>query len=278
MLVKELTQQVKEDLKNYFKERDYIVISVPKEEPIRLYVLKAVNTLKTVRRLFNPEGEDANYLGGVVIGALLLTSLVKHASPQKISLEIRLKERRYYAEADGKGRVRGFFDNAYSENEILTVTREVGLGKPYTSIVPLVSYDIQESINFYFYQSEQTRTIIGIYVDEGYGFLVQPLGGYKSTVWEDIGKNIKNVELMLKEGARPEDIAEVILRKHKPMLVGLKEVEYYCPCNEEIAKMGVFTLSEEERREILDSEGFIEVVCKFCNRIYRFSEGDLRKR
>ncbi len=278
MLVKELSDEVKEDIKRYFEDRDYIVISVPKEEPIRLYILRAKHTLETAKRLFEPSEEEFEKFGGVIIGTLLLTSLVKHASNQKISLEIRLSDKRYYAEADGKGRVRGFFEPAVIDTETFTVTREIGLGKPYTSIVPLASHDLKESMSYYFYQSEQTPTLVGIYVKSGFGFLVQPLGGYKESVWKEIKKNIEksDIEGITMNGARPEDIAEIILKGQKPMLAGLKEVEYYCPCNEEIAKVGAFTLSEEERREILESEGFIEVVCKFCGRIYRFSEEDLK--
>jgi molecular chaperone Hsp33 len=51
MLYKDLDQQTKEDLRNYFEERDYAVIAVPKEEPIRVYVIKADRVVETARRV-----------------------------------------------------------------------------------------------------------------------------------------------------------------------------------------------------------------------------------
>ncbi len=286
MIIKELNSKVKEDLRKYFEDRDYIVVSVPKDEPIRLYVVKANRTLETVVRLFSPEGEDRDKLGKVVMGTLLLTSLVKHATEQKISLEIKTGEKRYYAEADGKGRVRCFMENAFSETKTLTVVRELGLGKPYTSIVPLVSEDIGESMNFYFYQSEQTPSVVGFVLKEAdgkpeyaVGYMIQSMGGAKEEVWEKLrGRTLQigNDSLAIKK-ARPEEVAEEILRGFKPMLVGLKEVEYYCPCNEDIARLGAFSIPEEERKEIFETEGMIELTCKFCGRVYRFSEEDLKK-
>jgi molecular chaperone Hsp33 len=60
----------------------------------------------------------------------------------------------------------------------------------------------------------------------------------------------------------------------KPRIVGLKEIEYYCPCNEEIAKASLSLLSMEEIEEIL-SDGPAEVVCNFCGRVYRFDRESL---
>jgi len=286
MIIKELNARVKEDLKRYFDERDYIVVSVPKEEPIRLYVVKANRTLETVLRLFQPQGEDREKLFKVVMGALLLTSLVKHATEQKISLEIRTGDKRYYAEADGKGRVRCFMENTISDTQTLTVVRELRMGKPYTSIVPLISEDIGESMNFYFYQSEQTPSVVGFILKDtdgkpeyATGYLLQSMGGAKEEVWAKIKERIIDLERdsLATRKARPEEIAEEILKGFKPMLVGLKEVEYFCPCNEDIARLGAFSVPEEERKEIFETEGIMELTCKFCGRIYRFSEDDLKR-
>jgi len=286
MIIKELNARVKEDLKRYFDERDYIVVSVPKEEPIRLYVVKANRTLETVLRLFQPQGEDREKLFKVVMGALLLTSLVKHATEQKISLEIRTGDKRYYAEADGKGRVRCFMENTISDTQTLTVVRELRMGKPYTSIVPLISEDIGESMNFYFYQSEQTPSVVGFILKDtdgkpeyATGYLLQSMGGAKEEVWAKIKERIIDLERdsLATRKARPEEIAEEILKGFKPMLVGLKEVEYFCPCNEDIARLGAFSVPEEERKEIFETEGIMELTCKFCGRIYRFSEEDLKR-
>ncbi|RUM87841.1 MAG: redox-regulated molecular chaperone Hsp33, partial [Thermovibrio sp.] len=42
-LLKELTSQVKEDLKSYFRDRDYGVIAVTREDALRCFVVKTTN-------------------------------------------------------------------------------------------------------------------------------------------------------------------------------------------------------------------------------------------
>ena len=59
------------------------------------------------------------------------------------------------------------------------------------------------------------------------------------------------------------DISTAILRDMEPRLIGLKEVEYYCPCSEEIARSSLLHLEEEELNDHIN-EGPAEVECKYC--------------
>ncbi len=305
MLTKALDEQTKKDLKDFFEDRDYMVIAVPKKEPARVYVVKATRTVETARRIHNLSPSATVALGRALIGALLLTSLVKHATDQKVLLKIEGDGPIgvIYAEADGKGRVRGFVGNPnvdiYTKEEegkkkfdiskvvgtngTLTVIKELGTGKPYTGIVPLISGEIGKDLAYYFVQSEQipSAVAVGVMLDEegkvkhAGGFLVQTLGGISDKVVELLEKRVTElppVTKLMEEGKRPEDIATMILKDLEPQLIGLKEVEYYCPCNEEIAKASLLLLNEEERKELFEQHGKAEVVCRFCGRVYRFDK------
>ena len=309
MIHKELSERTKEDLRNYFSDRDYMVIAVPKEEPARVYVVKANQTLETARRVHNLSPGATVALGRTMIGALLLTSLVKHATDQKVLLKIEGNGPigTIIAEADGKGRVRGFVGNpqvdTYTKLEgnrpkfdvakivgnegTLTVVKELRMGTPYTSVVPIVSGEIAQDLAYYFAQSEQIPSAVGIgvlvdkdgKVKQAGGFLVQTLGGISDKVVELLEDRIRTlppVTELMENGKRPEDIASLILEGMNPQLIALKEVEYYCPCDEEIAKTSLKLLSESELESLL-SEGPAEVVCRFCGRVYRFSHEDIRK-
>ncbi|NPA32706.1 MAG: Hsp33 family molecular chaperone HslO, partial [Aquificae bacterium] len=207
MLIKELSSQVKKDLKDYFQERDYMVIAVPKKEPVRVYTLKATNTVETARRVHNLSPAATVAMGRAIAGALLLTSLLKHGTNQKLLLKIEGDGPigLIVVEADAKGRVRGFVQNPNVEplikevdgkkkfdvsaivgkNGTLTVVKDLGTGKPYTSVVPLVSGEIGQDIAYYLYQSEQipSAVALGVKVNEdgsvkhAGGYLVQTLGG-----------------------------------------------------------------------------------------------------
>ncbi|MEJ5339165.1 MAG: Hsp33 family molecular chaperone HslO [Aquificaceae bacterium] len=279
-MFRELDLQTRSDLENYFQDKDYMVIAVPREELIRVYALRATRTVETARRVHALEGKSLETLGHSLLSALLLTSLVKHATPQKVLLKVQNDCGVVVAEADGKGRVRGFLEGQPQEcwnSGTLSVVKELRLGTPYTSIVPVVGRDFQEALSFYFEQSEQTRSYLDMALSQkdglayATGYLVQVLSGVSEKSIALLEQNLKSLRLA---DQRPEDIAIHILMGMEPRLIGLKEVEYYCPCSEEIARSSLMLLQEEELEDIL-SEGPAEVVCKFCKRVYRFSREQL---
>ena len=307
MIQKELGEATKKDLRDYFKNRDYMVIAVPKREPAMVYVVKATRAVETARRIHNLSPGSAVALGRALVGALLLSSLVKHATDQKVLLKIEGGGPIgvIVAEADGKGRVRGFVGNPRAEtytkevdgrkkfdlskivgsNGTLTVIKELRMGTPYTSIVPLVSGEIAQDLAYYFVQSEQipSAVAIGVLIDKdgsvkhAGGVLVQTLGGISDKVVDLLEKRITElppITRLMEEGKRPEDIATILLEDLDPQLVGLKEVEYYCPCDQEVARSSLLLLGKEELKEIFE-QGPAQVVCKFCGRVYRFSEEEI---
>ncbi len=309
MIHRELGEETKKDLRKYFQDRDYMVIAVPKREPARVYVVKATRAVETARRIHNLSLGATVALGRALVGALLLTSLVKHATDQKVLLKIEGDGPigTIYAEADGKGRVRGFVENPQVDlftktvngrkkfdvskivgrSGTLTVVKELRMGTPYTSIVPLVSGEIAQDLAYYFTQSEQIPSAVGIgvligedgKVRQAGGFLVQTLGGISDKVVDLLEHRVNQlppITELMEKGERPEDVAVRILEGFDPQLIGLKEVEYYCPCDEDVARSSLLLLSENELEEIL-SEGPAQVVCKFCGRVYRFSREDIKK-
>jgi molecular chaperone Hsp33 len=286
MLYKDLDQQTKEDLRNYFEERDYAVIAVPKEEPIRVYVIKADRVVETARRVHQLDPGSTILLGEWLLSALILSSLLKHGSPQKVLLKLSTPEYSLVAEADGMGRVRGFIGKGDPEGEeTITVVKELRMGTPYTSIIPVVSKSIRENLLYYFEQSEQIKTALDLGVvlkEDGSvkhagAYMIQTMGGTSPKVEELLLKRVRELppySQILSLGKRPEEFLEELIGDMKPRIVGLKEIEYYCPCNEEIAKASLSLLSMEEIEEIL-AEGPAEVVCNFCRRVYRFDRESL---
>ncbi len=278
MLYKELTRQTQEDIKRYFQEKDYMVIAVPRHEAIRVYTLRATQSVETARRIHGLDRERAEVLGYALLSALLLTSLLKHATNQKVLLKLNLHDGVVVAEADAMGRVRGFVEGSLEKpwTGTLTVVKELRLGTPYTSVVPIVSDNLKDNLLYYFEQSEQIKTALDMFIafdEEGKvkmasAYLLQALGGAEEPSITFVEESMRRSVDM---GARPEDMALSILEGKEPRLIGLKEIEYYCPCNEEIARASLFLLEEEELEEIL-SDGPAEVVCKFCGRIYRFTK------
>jgi len=105
---KPINQQVKDDLKEYFKDRDYMVIAVAEKEPIRVYTLKATNTVQKAQLIHRLSPILATITGRVLCGALLLSSMIKHGTHQKLVLKLETEGpiRSIAAEVDGLGNAR----------------------------------------------------------------------------------------------------------------------------------------------------------------------------
>jgi molecular chaperone Hsp33 len=305
---KKLTQEVKDDLKTYFKDRDYGVIAVSGEDALRAFVIKTTNLCEIARLRHKTSPMSTAVLGRVLTGALLLTALLKHASDQKILLRIEGDGPVGFsvAEADGKGNVRGFVKNKNAElllkdsengkkfdvgravgRGILTVVKDFGFGTPYESSVPLVSGEIAKDIAYYLLKSEQipSAVSIGILVDRNGkvisagGFLVQTLPGASEKAIEKLEENVKKlppVSSLIKEGKRPEDIVELIFKGFTPHILALKELSFRCKCSKEVAEGGIVALPEKDIEELI-KEGGVSIKCNFCGEEYFFTAEELKK-
>ncbi len=306
---KRMDEQVKRDLKDYFQDRDYMVIAVAEREPVRVYALKSTNTVKRAQMIHGLTPILAALTGRVISGALLLSSMIKHASNQKLVLKLETEGpiKSIVAEVDGFGNARCMVNTQPVENLIkeidgkrkfdisgivgsgrLVVIKDLGMKDPYIGVVPLISGEIAEDIAYYLWKSEQIPSAVALGVlvgEEGTvkqagGYLVQPLGGASPEVVEEIERRVKNlppVTQMLEEGKRPEDIATTILEGMGPHLIGLKEVKYYCPCSKKIIEEIVASLSEKELSEIFEKHSKLEVSCNYCGKVYTFTKEEVEK-
>jgi len=53
-------------------------------------------------------------------------------------------------------------------------------------------------------------------------------------------------------------------------------VRFHCPCSSERVKGALRMLERDELLEMIQTDGGAEVVCQFCNKVYRLSEDELR--
>ncbi|WP_068549723.1 Hsp33 family molecular chaperone HslO [Thermosulfidibacter takaii] len=301
---KAITKEVKDDLKDYFKERDYMVITVAEKEPVRVYALKATNTVRQAQLIHGLSPILATVTGRVLCGALLLSSMIKHATDQKLVLKLETEGpiKSIVAEVDGFGNARCMVNTQSVENKVkevdgkkkwdvkgivgqgrLVVIKDIGLKEPYIGVVPLISGEIAEDIAYYLWKSEQIPSAVALgvligedgTVREAGGYLVQPLGGASPKVVDEIEKRVRSlppVSQMLDEGMRPEDIACAILESMNPHLIGLKEVKYFCPCSERIVQDVVKGMDPKELDKIFEINEVLEISCNYCGKVYRFTK------
>ncbi|MDR3216193.1 MAG: Hsp33 family molecular chaperone HslO [Clostridiaceae bacterium] len=161
---------------------------------------------------------------------------------------------------------------------------DLRLKEPYMGQSQLVTGEISEDFAYYFTVSEQQPSAVaagvlvnGKGVKAAGGVFIQPLPGcddYKLTMLEDIATNFVNVSCLIDEHG-----VDGIIENYFSHL-GMSDTEilfprYKCVCGKRKIDALVNSLPEKEKAEILDERGEIEVVCHFCNKVYRYGREDV---
>ena len=176
---------------------------------------------------------------------------------------------------------------AVGKNGMLYIIKDLGIGKPYVGMTPIVSGEIAEDFTNYFATSEQTPSVIalGVLVDKNG---IRSAGGYKlslmpdatdeiiSKIEEQVGK-IDPVSKMLDEQKTLEEIAKEVTGDSNLKVLAEINPEYKCNCSREKCEKGLIAIGKEELQKIIDEEEKIEIACNFCDKKYEFTREDMKK-
>ncbi|MBO4283695.1 MAG: Hsp33 family molecular chaperone HslO [Clostridia bacterium] len=175
----------------------------------------------------------------------------------------------------------------------LTVIREIGEGERHTGTVELVSGEIAEDFTRFFAESEQIPSVcsLGVLVaPDGScraagGILIQLLPYPDPATVDQIERNVPkigSVSSLLAGGKTLEEIAAIAFEGIAFDPFDTIDVDYVCTCSRERMKRGIRSLGKEKVLELFDEEekenGKREITaeCRFCDKKYRFTEGDFR--
>ncbi|MCL1830398.1 MAG: Hsp33 family molecular chaperone HslO [Oscillospiraceae bacterium] len=169
----------------------------------------------------------------------------------------------------------------------LIVSKDIGMIEPYVGQVPLVSGEIAEDITAYYAYSEQVPTVcsLGVLVDRDLtikvagGFLLQLLPGATESEIELIEKNLiakESISSLINNGLSPKDIAFQIMEGLNPEVLDELESSYSCHCTEQYMRNILISLGQEQQDAAVLEEGYIEIVCGYCQTKYRFTLDQLR--
>jgi len=176
---------------------------------------------------------------------------------------------------------------AVGKHGMLYIIKDLGIGKPYVGMTPIVSGEIAEDFTNYFATSEQTPSVIalGVLVDKNG---IRSAGGYKlslmpdatdeiiSKIEEQVGK-IDPVSKMLDEQKTLEEIAKEVTGDNNLKVLAEINPEHKCNCSREKCEKGLIAIGKEELQKIIDEEEKIEIACNFCDKKYEFTREDMKK-
>ena len=112
------------------------------------------------------------------------------------------------------------------------------------------------------------------------GIFVQLLPDATGEVIEKLEKNIRSlppVTTLLSEGASLENILERIAGDSSYRLLDKCEVQTECNCSRDRMKRNLISLGRQEISDIAEEQDEAELVCHFCNSVYRFGHQELNE-
>lgn len=242
-------------------------------------------------------------LGQAYLAAALLSSSLKGNDVVGIRIDCSGPIRGLVAEANAFGEVRGYLKNVPIPVErpldsfdlssffgagFLAVTRYLEDAKqPFSGNIALEYGSLATDLANYFLLSEQLPTTINLSIHfdrEGTvrgagGLLLQAMPGADPDVVEALAArtdDLPSLGLAFAEATPPESLVTEHFAGFSPKILDSRRVEFFCRCNTEQIQEMLFSLPEDERRDILANGPFpLEVCCHNCNTPYCFDRAAL---
>jgi len=284
---------------------DYLIRVLSDKANVIGLACRTTDLVNLACRLHGTTPTASAALGRALTGGLLMGALAKPGLRVGLKFEGNGPMKKILVEADSEGTVRGFVgvpdidvmvkedgklhvSGALGREGFLTVFEDVGLDEPYQGIVKLRTGEIAEDIAYYFVESEQIPSAVGLgvfvetdgRVSSAGGFLIQSMPpSEEATIGkliENIGK-IRSVTEVLREGKAPEDILGLLFEGIPYKTLEKKGLSFGCTCNRDRIEDVLVSLGCKELKHLLEEHGEAEVGCEFCRAVYRFDRLDLER-
>ena len=163
----------------------------------------------------------------------------------------------------------------------------------YQGIVPLEGGSLAAAAESYFSQSEQVPSLVRLAVDDtGHvagGILIQHLPEGEEgrerlhtrldhPEWEHVralGETIKANELVDRSLPLDDLLWRLFHEEEEIRTLTAIPLAKGCRCNFEYVRSVLARFGDEEKQDMVDSDGFISVDCEFCSRVFPISLSDL---
>ncbi|MDZ7672548.1 MAG: Hsp33 family molecular chaperone HslO [Halanaerobiales bacterium] len=283
---------------------DYMIRVLTENKQIRGLAVRSTNLVSKAQKVHDTTPVATAALGRTLSAVAMMSALEK--SGVKIGLKIIGDGpiERIIAESNLKGKIRGYVGNpkvdilindlnkldvkqAVGEGDLI-VRKVSGLKEPYESKIALVSGEIGEDLTYYYTQSEQIPSSVGlgVLVNKDYsvraagGFMIQLLPNTPEKTIKQLEKNlseINSVSRLIDNGDNPEDLLDKVLQGFSYNITQTQEIEYKCNCSKEKGLEIVNTLSVDDIKESIEEDGYVEVTCHYCNTKYEYKEDYIKK-
>lgn len=289
--------------------KDYIVRGMAAGNEIRFLAAYTRETVETARKTHNTSPVCSAALGRLLTGGALMGAMCKNEDDV---LTIKINgdgpAKSITVTADAKLNVKGLiYNNAVdlplkSNGHLdvggavgrgtLVVIRDEGPGEPYVGQTELVSGEIGEDLTYYFAESEQIPTSVGLGVLVDRDLSIKHAGGFiiqllpfatdeTITKLENRLANIDSVTNYFNRGMTPEDMMRDILGEEvfgqDIIIEDTRDTQYKCNCSRERVTKALISIGKKELKSMIDDGEPVNLHCDFCNSDYEFTIPEIQE-
>ena len=283
--------------------KDYIVRATAADNQIRAFAATTTQVVEIARQHHNTSPVATAALGRLLTAGAMMGSMMKNDTDM-LTLQIRGDGpiQGITVTADSHANVKGYVGNPDvvlpPKNGkldvggavgigLLQVIKDMGLKEPYSGQTILVSSEIAEDLTYYFANSEQVPSSVGLgvlmeknnTVRCAGGFIIQLMPFAEEKTISQLEENLKNVTsvtALLDQGYTPEQVLETLLGNLGLEITDTVPTQFYCNCSKERVEQAVVSIGRKEIQEMIDDGEDIEVKCHFCNTAYRYTVDELK--
>ena len=283
---------------------DYIIRGMAAGTEIRFVAAYSRQVVEKARQIHNTTPVCTAALGRLLTGGALMGSMCKNEG-DVITLKIEGDgpAKKLTVTTDAMSNVKGIIYNPQVDlplkanghldvggalgKGLLTVIHDEGLSEPYVGQTQLVSGEIGDDLTYYYAESEQIPTSVGlgVLVDRDYtvkhagGFIIQllPFASEETiTKLEESLSKVQSVTNYFNQGMTPEDMMRSILGEEVfGVDINLEEqripTQYKCNCSRERVTKALISIGKTELKSMIDDGEPVNLHCDFCNTDYTFS-------
>ena len=283
---------------------DYIVRATAADGQIRAFAAYTKDVVEEARRRHNTSPTATVALGQLLTAGTMMGAMMKNDT-DILTLQIRCDGPLggLTVTADNQGNVKGYavhpdVDVPVKNGQInvadaldlgvLNVIKDMGLKEPYVGQTILETSEIAKDLTYYYMNSEQVPSSVGLgvlmnkdnTVKCAGGFIIQLMPFAEDATIDKLEENLKNVTSvteLLDHGCTPEGLLEALLGNPGIEVLDTLPTQFHCNCSKERVEKAVASVGREDLQAMIDDGEDIEVKCDFCNSTYKYTVDELKE-
>ena len=283
---------------------DYIVRATAADGQIRAFAAYTKDVVEEARRRHNTSPTATVALGQLLTAGTMMGAMMKNDT-DILTLQIRCDGPLggLTVTADNQGNVKGYavhpdVDVPVKNGQInvadaldlgvLNVIKDMGLKEPYVGQTILETSEIAKDLTYYYMNSEQVPSPVGLgvlmnkdnTVKCAGGFIIQLMPFAEDATIDKLEENLKNVTSvteLLDHGCTPEGLLDALLGNLGIEVLDTLPTQFHCNCSKERVEKAVASVGRKDLQAMIDDGEDIEVKCDFCNSTYKYTVDELKE-